>query len=94
MINNDPIIDRIREVRYQIAAQYDHDTDKLIAHYMELDKTYPPERFFRPTEPMQVTGISPTTSPEQLILAKFPLLSREQQTTVLEVVEGLLGLKN
>jgi hypothetical protein len=94
MINSDPTLDRIREVRCQISAKYDHDPDKLVAHYMELDKTYPPERFFRPHE---VGCVPRTTSPaetldlEQRILTQLHLLSPEQQSSVLGFVERLQG---
>jgi hypothetical protein len=34
----DPVIDEIREVRHQISARFDHDPDRLVAHYMELQE--------------------------------------------------------
>ena len=37
---NDPVIEEIRAVRRRISAQFDHDPDKLVAHYMELQKQY------------------------------------------------------
>jgi hypothetical protein len=37
---NDPAIEEIRAVRRRISAQFDHDPDKLVAHYMELQKQY------------------------------------------------------
>jgi hypothetical protein len=36
----DPVIDEIREIRKQISARFDHDTQKLIEHYMELQKRH------------------------------------------------------
>ncbi|OQW91643.1 MAG: hypothetical protein BWK78_04035 [Thiotrichaceae bacterium IS1] len=51
MINDDPLLSRIREIRRQISAQCDHDPAKLVAHYMELDQTYPKERFFKQLAP-------------------------------------------
>ena len=36
----DPAIEEIRAVRRRISAQFDHDPDKLVAHYMELQKQY------------------------------------------------------
>jgi hypothetical protein len=35
---NDPTIDRIREVRHQISAEFGHDPNKLIAFYASLEK--------------------------------------------------------
>lgn len=35
----DPI-DRIRRVRHEISAKFDHDPQKLIEHYMELQKQH------------------------------------------------------
>ena len=37
---SDPVIEEIRAVRRRISAQFDHDPDKLVAHYMELQKQY------------------------------------------------------
>ena len=36
----DPVIDEIREVRHQISARFGHDPEKLVKHYMELQKEY------------------------------------------------------
>ncbi|MDE0637588.1 MAG: hypothetical protein OXI43_17260 [Candidatus Poribacteria bacterium] len=33
-------IDEIRRIRQEISAQFDHDVDKLIAHYQALEKEY------------------------------------------------------
>ncbi len=33
-------IDEIRRIRRKISARFDHDVDKLIAHYQELEKEY------------------------------------------------------
>jgi hypothetical protein len=35
----DPI-DRIRRVRHEISAKFDHDPRKLVEHYMELQKRH------------------------------------------------------
>lgn len=35
----DPI-DRIRRVRHEISAKFDHDPRKLVEHYMELQKCH------------------------------------------------------
>ena len=37
----DEEIDRIREVRHQISAEFGHDPYRLVAHYMELQKEHP-----------------------------------------------------
>jgi hypothetical protein len=37
---SDPVIEEIRAVRSRISAQFDHDPDKIVAHYMELQKQY------------------------------------------------------
>ena len=39
-IEDDPTIKRIREVRHQISASFDHDPRKLVAHYIEFQKQY------------------------------------------------------
>ena len=37
---NDPVIDEVREVRHRISARFDHDPERLVAYYMELQKQY------------------------------------------------------
>ena len=37
---DDPVIKRIRDVRHEISAKFDHDPGKLVAHYIELQKKY------------------------------------------------------
>jgi hypothetical protein len=37
--SEDPI-DRIRRVRHEISARFDHDPHKLVEHYMELQKRH------------------------------------------------------
>ena len=39
-IEDDPVIDEIREVRHRISERFDHDPDRLVAYYMELQKSY------------------------------------------------------
>jgi len=36
----DPVIDEIREVRRQVSARFDHDPERLMAHYLEVQKKY------------------------------------------------------
>jgi hypothetical protein len=33
-----PVIDRIRDVRRKISEGHEHDTEKLIKHYQEIQK--------------------------------------------------------
>ena len=37
-MEDDPVIDHIREVRRKIAEDHDFETDKLIKHYQEIEK--------------------------------------------------------
>lgn len=37
---SDAVIDEIREVRHRISQRCDHDPDKLVAYYMELQERY------------------------------------------------------
>lgn len=56
--SSDPVIDRIREVRHEISRSVGHDPQRLIAHYMELQKQYgdrlvrtmPPKKEEKPSE--------------------------------------------
>ena len=41
MKENDPTIDRIRQVRHQISADFGHDPKKLVAFYASLEKDLP-----------------------------------------------------
>ncbi len=36
----DPVIDEVREVRHQISARFDHDPERLVAYYMELQEQF------------------------------------------------------
>jgi hypothetical protein len=38
MKENDPTIDRIRQVRHQISAEFGHDPRRLVAFYASLEK--------------------------------------------------------
>ena len=37
---SDPPIDEIREIRHRISARFDHDPERLVAYYMELQKQH------------------------------------------------------
>ncbi len=39
-ILSDPVIDEIREVRHRISERCDHDPERLVAYYMELQEQY------------------------------------------------------
>ncbi|HMV48108.1 MAG TPA: hypothetical protein PKC13_06855 [Blastocatellia bacterium] len=49
-IQHDPVIDEIREVRRRISERFDHDPEKLVAYYIEMQKQHesrlmpPPKR--------------------------------------------------
>jgi hypothetical protein len=38
--HNDPVIEEIRDIRHRISARFDHDPERLVAYYMELQKRY------------------------------------------------------
>jgi hypothetical protein len=38
--DKDIAIDRVREVRHQISATFDHDTQRMIDHYLEYQKKF------------------------------------------------------
>jgi hypothetical protein len=58
----DPTIDEIRKVRHEISAQFDHDPRRLVAHYMELQKSVPEERFFQPQAQSQDMPVTARTN--------------------------------
>jgi hypothetical protein len=37
---SDPVVDEVRAVRHEISARFDHDPERLVAYYMELQKQY------------------------------------------------------
>ena len=37
---DDPVIKRIRDARHKISAKFGHDPEKLVDHYIELQKQY------------------------------------------------------
>jgi len=41
MKENDPTLDRIRQVRHQVSAEFGHDPKRLIAYYASLEKDLP-----------------------------------------------------
>ncbi|MEQ1607064.1 MAG: hypothetical protein ABL999_19535 [Pyrinomonadaceae bacterium] len=39
-VEKDIAIDRVRKVRHKISASFDHDTQKMIDHYLEYQKKF------------------------------------------------------
>jgi thymidylate kinase len=39
-MNSEPTLTRIRKARQRISAKYGHDPEKLVDHYIELQKKY------------------------------------------------------
>lgn len=39
-MSNDPVVDEVRAARRQISERVDHDSARLVAYYMELQKRY------------------------------------------------------
>lgn len=55
-IKDDPAIEQIREARHQISAEFDHDPDKVVAYYMELEEKLLRERDIRPDQKWRATS--------------------------------------
>jgi predicted RNase H-like HicB family nuclease len=51
----DPVIDEIRAIRHRISARFGHDTGKLIAYYMELQKKHK-DRLLYPVDGTATNG--------------------------------------
>jgi len=49
--SSDPIIDQIREVRHRISAEFGHDPQRLVEHYMRLQEEKYADRLVRPGKP-------------------------------------------
>jgi hypothetical protein len=49
---SDPVIDEIRAVRHEISARFDHDPERLVAYYMELQELYR-DRLVRAPDPTE-----------------------------------------
>ena len=57
---DDPTIARIRASRHQISQQFDHDPQKLVAHYIALQEEHRRRLSTRPTTgATEVTGTAP-----------------------------------
>jgi len=37
-MKDDPVIERIRQLRHKISQEHSHSTEKLIKHYQEMEK--------------------------------------------------------
>jgi hypothetical protein len=46
---SDPTLDRIRQVRHEISAEFDHDPYKLVEYYMRLQERHG-DRLVRPAQ--------------------------------------------
>jgi len=57
----DPVIDEIREVRHRISARFDHDPDRLVAYYIELQQQYADRLMDTSTVADMHPGSRPTT---------------------------------
>jgi hypothetical protein len=60
---SDPVIDEIRAVRSRISAQFDHDPEKLVAHYMELQKRHADRLIGGPKNPAPEDEVVETAEP-------------------------------
>lgn len=40
VLNPDPAIEQIREMRHRISEEHEHDPKKLVSYYVELQKKY------------------------------------------------------
>ena len=38
IMTNDPLIDEIRQIRHEISAEFQHDTQKMYAYYQQVEK--------------------------------------------------------
>ena len=39
-MKDDPAIERVRDARRRVSATYDNDPQKIVSHYIELQKKY------------------------------------------------------
>ena len=37
---SDPVIDEVREIRHRISARFNHDPDRLVAYYQQLQQQF------------------------------------------------------
>jgi len=37
-MKDDPVIERIRQIRHKISQEHSHSTERLIKHYQEMEK--------------------------------------------------------
>lgn len=49
--DSDPVIDEVRQVRQRISARFDHDPERLIAYYIELQKRHQDRLINQPKPP-------------------------------------------
>jgi hypothetical protein len=49
-MEDDPLIDQIREIRHRISEQCEHDPKKMVEYYMNLDRTQYADRLVKPKD--------------------------------------------
>jgi hypothetical protein len=50
-MQSDPIIDEIREVRQRVSEEFGNDPERLVKHYMELERAKYGDRLVKPRKP-------------------------------------------
>ena len=55
-IKDDPAIDQIREIRHQISAEFDHDPERVLAYYVEVEEKLLRERGLHPDQKRRATS--------------------------------------
>lgn len=53
---SDPTLDRIRQVRHEISAEFGHDPQRLVEYYMRLQERHG-DRLVRPAPPVQTGSV-------------------------------------
>jgi hypothetical protein len=48
---SDPVIDEVRDVRHRISERFNHDPNRLVAYYIELQKQYQDRLISTPRRP-------------------------------------------
>lgn len=57
-MQDDPALDRIREIRHQISQQFDHDPKKLVEHYIQLQERHK-DRLLQMTQDKETEAAPP-----------------------------------
>ncbi len=48
-MKTDPVLDRIQEARHSISMQFDHDPKKIVAYYLNRQKSRKKQNFIQTT---------------------------------------------